>query len=175
MPDVLRKIEAYKRREIAEAKVRMPFKTLERKAREHDPPRAPGPAGRGAEDALKRRAKPAVRREPAPERRVVERRAVPDLRERAGQPMAPAPGGEGDAVVPPEPAPRPFRGDPQRPQIRGAHPRLLHRFDARHEVAHPGRRGSSRLERTTSFARPVAGSDRFADRAEELHVFRLGS
>ncbi len=39
MPDVLRKIEAYKRREIAEAKVRMPFKTLERKAREHDPPR----------------------------------------------------------------------------------------------------------------------------------------
>lgn len=39
MPDVLRKIEAYKRREIAEAKVRMPFKTLERQAREHDPPR----------------------------------------------------------------------------------------------------------------------------------------
>ena len=39
MPDILRKIEAYKRREIAEAKVRMPFKTLERKAREHDPPR----------------------------------------------------------------------------------------------------------------------------------------
>lgn len=39
MVDILRKIEAYKRREIAEAKVRMPFKTLERKAREHDPPR----------------------------------------------------------------------------------------------------------------------------------------
>jgi indole-3-glycerol phosphate synthase len=39
MPDILRKIEAYKRREIAEAKVRMPFKTLERKAHDHDPPR----------------------------------------------------------------------------------------------------------------------------------------
>jgi indole-3-glycerol phosphate synthase len=39
MADILRKIEAYKRREIAEAKVRMPLKTLERKAREHDPPR----------------------------------------------------------------------------------------------------------------------------------------
>lgn len=39
MPDILRKIEAYKRREIAEAKVRMPFKTLERQARDHDPPR----------------------------------------------------------------------------------------------------------------------------------------
>ena len=39
MPDLLRKIEAYKRREIAEAKVRMPFKTLERQAHDHDPPR----------------------------------------------------------------------------------------------------------------------------------------
>ncbi|MDE2363868.1 MAG: indole-3-glycerol phosphate synthase TrpC [Hyphomicrobiales bacterium] len=39
MPDILRKIEAYKRREVAEAKVRMPFKTLERQARDHDPPR----------------------------------------------------------------------------------------------------------------------------------------
>lgn len=39
MGDILLKIEGYKRREIAEAKVRMPFKTLERKAREHDPPR----------------------------------------------------------------------------------------------------------------------------------------
>ena len=39
MVDILRTIEAYKRREIADAKVRMPFKTLERKAREHDPPR----------------------------------------------------------------------------------------------------------------------------------------
>ena len=39
MADILRTIEAYKRREIAEAKVRMPFKTLERKAREHDPTR----------------------------------------------------------------------------------------------------------------------------------------
>ncbi|MDE2579208.1 MAG: indole-3-glycerol phosphate synthase TrpC [Hyphomicrobiales bacterium] len=39
MPDILRKIETYKRREIAEAKVRMPFKTLERQARDHDPPR----------------------------------------------------------------------------------------------------------------------------------------
>ena len=39
MADILRSIEAYKRREIADAKVRMPFKTLERKAREHDPPR----------------------------------------------------------------------------------------------------------------------------------------
>ena len=39
MPDILRKIESYKRREISEAKVRMPFKTLERQAREHDPTR----------------------------------------------------------------------------------------------------------------------------------------
>jgi indole-3-glycerol phosphate synthase len=39
MPDILRKIETYKRREIAEAKVRMPFKTLERQALQHDPPR----------------------------------------------------------------------------------------------------------------------------------------
>jgi len=39
MTDILSKIEAYKRTEIAEAKVRMPLSTLERKAREHDPPR----------------------------------------------------------------------------------------------------------------------------------------
>ena len=39
MVDILRTIETYKRREIADAKVRMPFTTLERKAREHDPPR----------------------------------------------------------------------------------------------------------------------------------------
>lgn len=39
MVDILREIEAYKRREIADAKVRMPFQTLQRKAREHDPPR----------------------------------------------------------------------------------------------------------------------------------------
>ena len=32
MGDILRQIEAYKRREIADAKVRMPFKTLERNA-----------------------------------------------------------------------------------------------------------------------------------------------
>ena len=30
MPDILRKIEAYKRREISDAKVRMPFHALER-------------------------------------------------------------------------------------------------------------------------------------------------
>jgi len=39
MTDILKKIEAYKRREIAAAKVRMPFQTLERKAHDHDPPR----------------------------------------------------------------------------------------------------------------------------------------
>jgi len=39
MPDILRKIEAYKRTEISEAKVRLPFPTLERKVRETDPPR----------------------------------------------------------------------------------------------------------------------------------------
>ena len=41
MADILGKIEGYKRREIADAKVRMPFATLERKAREHDPTRGP--------------------------------------------------------------------------------------------------------------------------------------
>jgi len=39
MTDILNHIEAYKRTEIAEAKVRMPLKTLERNVRDHDPPR----------------------------------------------------------------------------------------------------------------------------------------
>jgi indole-3-glycerol phosphate synthase len=39
MTDILHKIEAYKRTEIAEAKVRMPLATLERNVRDHDPPR----------------------------------------------------------------------------------------------------------------------------------------
>jgi indole-3-glycerol phosphate synthase len=39
MTDLLRKIEAYKRTEISEAKVRMPFATLQRNVRDHDPPR----------------------------------------------------------------------------------------------------------------------------------------
>lgn len=39
MTDILDRIEAYKRTEIAEAKVRMPFATLERNVRDHDPPR----------------------------------------------------------------------------------------------------------------------------------------
>ncbi|MCW2283126.1 indole-3-glycerol phosphate synthase [Rhodoblastus acidophilus] len=39
MSDILRKIEAYKRTEISEAKVRVPLATLERKLREADPPR----------------------------------------------------------------------------------------------------------------------------------------
>jgi indole-3-glycerol phosphate synthase len=39
MADILRKIEAYKRKEIAEAKVRMPFSALQRAVRDHDPPR----------------------------------------------------------------------------------------------------------------------------------------
>ncbi len=39
MTDILRSIALYKRREIAQAKVRMPFETLERKAHDHDPPR----------------------------------------------------------------------------------------------------------------------------------------
>lgn len=39
MTDILRKIEAYKRTEIAEAKVRTPFSTLERRAHDADPPR----------------------------------------------------------------------------------------------------------------------------------------
>lgn len=39
MNDILRTIAAYKRREIAQAKVSMPFETLVRKAHDHDPPR----------------------------------------------------------------------------------------------------------------------------------------
>ena len=39
MADVLRKIEAYKRIEISEAKVAMPFHALERRIREQEPPR----------------------------------------------------------------------------------------------------------------------------------------
>ncbi|HMF05792.1 MAG TPA: indole-3-glycerol phosphate synthase TrpC, partial [Methylocella sp.] len=39
MIDILNKIETYKRREIAAAKVRMPLETLTRKAHDHDPPR----------------------------------------------------------------------------------------------------------------------------------------
>ncbi len=39
MPDILRKIEAYKRREISEAKVRMPFHALERQIDKQTPPR----------------------------------------------------------------------------------------------------------------------------------------
>ena len=39
MPDILRKIEAYKRREIAEAKVRLPLSMLERRARDQSPAR----------------------------------------------------------------------------------------------------------------------------------------
>lgn len=39
MTDILNSIAAYKRREIAQAKVSMPFETLARKAHDHDPPR----------------------------------------------------------------------------------------------------------------------------------------
>jgi indole-3-glycerol phosphate synthase len=39
MTDILHRIEAYKRTEISEAKVRMPLATLERNVRDHDPPR----------------------------------------------------------------------------------------------------------------------------------------
>jgi indole-3-glycerol phosphate synthase len=39
MTDILDHIEAYKRTEIAEAKVRMPLSTLARNVRDHDPPR----------------------------------------------------------------------------------------------------------------------------------------
>ncbi|RFB80207.1 indole-3-glycerol phosphate synthase TrpC [Methylovirgula sp. 4M-Z18] len=39
MADILEKIEAYKRREIIDAKVRMPFHALERQARAQTPPR----------------------------------------------------------------------------------------------------------------------------------------
>jgi indole-3-glycerol phosphate synthase len=37
MADILRQIEAYKRKEISEAKLRMPLSTLERRAHEHAP------------------------------------------------------------------------------------------------------------------------------------------
>jgi indole-3-glycerol phosphate synthase len=39
MTDILDRIEAYKRTEISEAKVRMPRAALERQVRDHDPPR----------------------------------------------------------------------------------------------------------------------------------------
>jgi indole-3-glycerol phosphate synthase len=39
MSDILRKIEAYKRREITEAKIRVPRATLEREIRDQSPPR----------------------------------------------------------------------------------------------------------------------------------------
>ncbi len=39
MPDILRKIEAYKRREISDAKVRMPLHSLERQIDKQSPPR----------------------------------------------------------------------------------------------------------------------------------------
>lgn len=39
MLDILKKIEAYKRTEISDAKVRVPLATLERKAHDRDPPR----------------------------------------------------------------------------------------------------------------------------------------
>ncbi|HUZ66109.1 MAG TPA: indole-3-glycerol-phosphate synthase TrpC, partial [Beijerinckiaceae bacterium] len=39
MADILRKIEAYKRLEIAEAKVAMPLHALERRIHDQEPPR----------------------------------------------------------------------------------------------------------------------------------------
>ncbi len=39
MADILKKIESYKRREIAEAKVRVPRATLEREIEGQSPPR----------------------------------------------------------------------------------------------------------------------------------------
>jgi indole-3-glycerol phosphate synthase len=39
MADILQKIEAYKRKEVSEAKVRMPLHTLERQIRDRQPPR----------------------------------------------------------------------------------------------------------------------------------------
>jgi indole-3-glycerol phosphate synthase len=39
MADILKQIETYKRKEIAEAKLRMPLSTLERRIENHDPPR----------------------------------------------------------------------------------------------------------------------------------------